>query len=130
MPADLTWAFAKLAAVAALVAVNGFFVAAEFALVGMRRSGVDELAAEGSGAAMLLSRARDALDTNLAATQLGVTLSSLALGWIGEPAVARLLEPALRFLPLGGGAVTFLAGALAFVVITSLALVLGELAPK
>ena len=130
MHADLTWTLAKLAAVVVLVAVNGFFVAAEFALVGMRRSRVDELAAEGSGAAKLLQRALDTLDTNLAATQLGVTLSSLALGWVGEPAVARLLEPGLRFLPMGREAASVVAGALAFVLITSVAIVLGELAPK
>ena len=130
MPEGLVWALARLAAVVLLVAVNGFFVATEFALIGVRRSRVDELAEQGSGSARLLQRALDALDTNLAATQLGVTLSSLALGWVGEPAVARLLEPGLHLLPLSHAAAAIIGATLAFVVVTSLAIVLGELAPK
>src|SRR3712207_8018483 len=83
---------AKLIAVVGLVMANGFFVAAEFSLVGMRRSRVDELEARGHGKARILGRALDNLDANLAATQLGITISSLGLGWIGEPALARVIE--------------------------------------
>src|SRR5262249_25910514 len=78
-----------------LVAANGFFVAAEFALVAVRRSRVAQLVAEGRMRARALKRATDHLDAYLAATQLGITISSLALGWIGEPALAHLIEPLL-----------------------------------
>ena len=78
-----------------LVAANGFFVAAEFSLVAVRRSRVAELVAARQRNATALQSASDNLDTYLAATQLGITISSLALGWIGEPALARLIEPLL-----------------------------------
>ena len=84
-----------LLAVLVLVAANGFFVAAEFSLVAVRRSRVIELAASGRMNAAALVRALDSLDSNLAATQLGITISSLALGWIGEPAIAHLIEQPL-----------------------------------
>jgi putative hemolysin len=115
-----------------LVAANGFFVAAEFSLVAVRRSRVAELVAAGRMNATALRRAIDNLDANLAATQLGITISSLALGWIGEPALAHLIEPYLSSLP-GSIAVAgshALAVAAAFIVITALHIVLGELAPK
>ncbi|MGO4335540.1 hemolysin family protein [Labrys sp. KB_33_2] len=122
----------RVLAVFALVAANGFFVAAEFSLVAVRRSRVAELAASGRRNARPLLRAIDNLDANLAATQLGITISSLALGWIGEPALAHLIEPLLGWLP--GGIATVgahaIAVAIAFVIITALHIVLGELAPK
>lgn len=82
-----------------LVAANGFFVAAEFSLVAVRRSRVAQLVAAGTRNAKALQRAVDNLDAYLAATQLGITISSLALGWIGEPALAHLIEPVLAELP-------------------------------
>jgi CBS domain containing-hemolysin-like protein len=115
-----------------LVAANGFFVAAEFALVSVRRSRVAELAAAGQTNAAALQIAVDNLDANLAATQLGITISSLALGWVGEPALAHLIEPLLAWLP-GTWQTTAshtVAVIIAFVIITSLHIVLGELAPK
>ncbi len=130
MPTDILLTLGKLLAVVMLVVANGFFVAAEFALVGIRRSRADEMAAGGSASARLLQRALDTLDHNLAATQLGVTLSSLALGWIGEPALAHLFDPMLAGLPFGGALAHVIAGTLAFLLITSLHIVLGELAPK
>ncbi len=114
-----------------LVAANGFFVAAEFALVAVRRSRVAQLVAEGRIRARALKRATDHLDAYLAATQLGITISSLALGWIGEPALAHLIEPLLA--GLGSFAVAgshAIAVAIAFTIITALHIVLGELAPK
>ena len=87
--------FGGLLAVILLVAANGFFVAAEFSLVAVRRSRVVELVAAGKMNAKALERALEHLDSNLAATQLGITISSLALGWIGEPAIAHLIEPVL-----------------------------------
>jgi CBS domain containing-hemolysin-like protein len=119
-------------AVFILVAANGFFVAAEFSLVAVRRSRVAELVASGRIGARALQRATENLDTNLAATQLGITISSLALGWIGEPAMAHLIEPLLSFLPavVANAGAHAAAVAIAFTIITALHIVLGELAPK
>ncbi|MDP4024130.1 hemolysin family protein [Methylobacterium sp. NEAU 140] len=121
-----------LTAVVVLVLANGFFVAAEFALVSVRRSRVAELVAKKRLNARALQRATDQLDSYLAATQLGITLASLALGWIGEPALAHLIAPALAWLPgsLGAATAHTIAVAVAFVIITALHIVLGELAPK
>lgn len=119
-------------AVLALVFANGFFVAAEFSLVAVRRSRVAQLVAAGHKNAKPLERAVDRLDTFLAACQLGITISSLGLGWIGEPALAHLIEPLListlgDFSTFGAHAI---AVAIAFTIITALHIVLGELAPK
>ncbi|MEP6985197.1 MAG: hemolysin family protein [Chloroflexota bacterium] len=116
-----------------LVAVNGFFVAAEFALVGSRRTRITQLASEGSRAAKVAQNAMDHLDSYIAATQLGITLSSLGLGWVGEPAVGHLIEPLLdHFIPKEsvatvGSAISF---AIAFSLVTLLHIVMGELVPK
>jgi len=112
-----------------LVLANGFFVASEFALVGVRRSRVVTLAADGNKRAKRLLRLIDNLNAYISATQLGITLASLALGWIGEPAIARLLEPLLegRVPPAVLHSISF---AVAFSCITFLHIVLGELAPK
>lgn len=121
----------KLLAVLGLVAANGFFVAAEFALVGLRPSRVEELKGLGDKTVKALGLAIDNLDTYLAATQLGVTISSLALGWIGEAAIAELIEPALNRLgALAGFGAHAIAVGVAFVFITTFHIVLGELAPK
>ena len=115
-----------------LVAANGFFVAAEFSLVAVRRSRVAQLVAAGRVNARALQRAISNLDANLAATQLGITISSLALGWIGEPALAHLIEPHLTGW-LGSFAIAgshVIAVTIAFIIITTLHIVLGELAPK
>ncbi|MGI6246718.1 MAG: hemolysin family protein [Pseudochelatococcus sp.] len=121
-----------LTAVIFLVLANGFFVAAEFSLVAIRRSRVAELVSAGRRNASALQKAVDHLDGNLAATQLGITISSLALGWIGEPALAHLIEPLLVSLPgnmASAGAHT-IAVIISFTIITALHIVLGELAPK
>ena len=130
---DGSWAdLVGVLLVLVLVAANGFFVAAEFSLVAVRRSRVAQLVAAGRRNAKALERAVDNLDAYLAATQLGITISSLALGWIGEPALAHLIEPWLTWL-LGelatAGSHAF-AVAIAFTIITALHIVLGELAPK
>lgn len=121
-----------IGAVFLLVFANGFFVAAEFSLVAVRRSRVAELVTQKRMNAAALQRALDSLDANLAATQLGITISSLALGWIGEPALAHLIEPFLVWLPdsweqTSSHAISI---AIAFIIITALHIVLGELAPK
>lgn len=124
--------FGGLFAVLVLVLANGFFVAAEFSLVAVRRSRVLELVAAERANARALEKALGHLDANLAATQLGITISSLALGWVGEPAIAHLIEA-----PLGRVAGAFagisaytIAVAISFIIITALHIVLGELAPK
>ena len=119
-------------AVFILVLANGFFVAAEFSLVSVRRSRVAELVGAGRANAAALQRALDGLDSNLAATQLGITISSLALGWVGEPALAHLIEPLVKGLPgaWATAAAHTIAVAIAFIIITALHIVLGELAPK
>ncbi len=118
----------NLVAVLLLVAANGFFVAAEFALVGVRSSRIETLAASGSRAAKRLMGVLRKLNAYLSACQLGITLASLALGWIGEPAVAHLLEQPLSGLSeTARHAVAFI---IAFSIITSLHIVLGEQAPK
>jgi CBS domain containing-hemolysin-like protein len=123
---------AKLLAVAALVFANGFFVAAEFSLVSVRRTRVDELVAQGHRAAKIVRHAIDDPDRFIAATQLGITVASLGLGWIGEPALAHLVEPLLRWLPGQWieAASHSVAVGIAFFIITFLHVVLGELAPK
>jgi putative hemolysin len=130
---DDSWAgILGILSVLVLVAANGFFVAAEFSLVAVRRTRVSELVAAGRMNAAALQRAVDNLDGNLAATQLGITISSLALGWIGEPALASLIEPLLIGL-LGSLAIASSHGvaiAIAFIIITMLHIVFGELAPK
>lgn len=120
-------------AVFVLVASNGFFVAAEFSLVGARRTRIAQLASEGSAAAKVAQKAMEHLDSYIAATQLGITLSSLGLGWVGEPAVGHLIEPVLEAI-LPKSAVETVAQpvsfAVAFSIVTLLHIVLGELVPK
>ena len=122
----------RLFAVLALVLANGFFVATEFAIISVRKTRIDQLLAEGSRMARPVRRALDNPDQFIAATQLGITMASLGLGWIGEPALAALLEPMLRYLPAPISEATShtIAFAIAFSIITALHIVLGELAPK
>jgi putative hemolysin len=124
-----------LAAVVALVLANGFFVATEFSLVAVRRTRIQHLASAGDRRAASVLGRLDHLDAYIAATQLGITIASIALGWIGEPALAHLIEPILERLPGLSAAqratLTHTVGfALAFAIITVLHIVFGELAPK
>ena len=112
-----------------LVLSNGFFVASEFALVGVRRSRVQTLAEKGSTRAKRLLNLIDNLNAYISATQLGITMASLALGWIGEPVFAHLLEAPLRGR-VSDVALHTISFAIAFTIITFLHIVLGELAPK
>ena len=132
MPSDPLDIALRLSAVVALVLANGFFVAAEFALVTVRKTRVDQLIAEGNRRARWVRRAISHPDNYIAATQLGITMASLGLGWLGEPAIATLIEPALQSVPgPWARAGTHSASvALAFAVITALHIVFGELAPK
>ena len=119
-------------AVLALVLANAFFVAAEFALVGARRTRLDELAKAGDRKARLARRAVQSLDRYISATQLGITLASLGLGWVGEPALARLIQGAFDWLPAAAGTIAThgVAVSIAFIIITVLHIILGELVPK
>jgi putative hemolysin len=126
---DVLWPIAGLLA---LVCANGFFVAAEFSIVTVRKTRIDQLIAEGHLGARAVRRAVSAPDRYIAATQLGITMASLGLGWLGEPAVASLVEPPLAFLPRHVAAATAhtIAVAIAFTIITAVEIVFGELTPK
>lgn len=117
--------------VAFCLAFNAFFVLAEFSLVRVRATRIEELARQGNRRALLVRRILGSLDTYLSAIQVGITMASLGLGWVGEPAVARLLKPWLQWPSLWSEVTTHsVAFGLAFVLITFLHVVLGELVPK
>src|SRR5262245_33463051 len=122
----------RLAGLMALVCANGFFVAAEFSIVTVRKTRVDQLIAEGHAWARAVRRAITVPDRYIAATQVGITMASLGLGWIGEPSLAALLQPLLVFLPTTLVTTTAhtIAVAIAFTLITAVEIVLGELVPK
>jgi putative hemolysin len=124
--------FWRIAALLALVFANGFFVAAEFAIVTVRKTRIDQLIAEGHRGARTVRRAVSDPDAYIAATQRGITMASLGLGWIGEPALASMIEPLFSRLPAIVAETTAhsIAVAVAFAIVTSLHIVLGELAPK
>lgn len=134
----LSWSVTNLLLVAFLVFANGFFVASEFALVAVRKSRIEAQAADGNRAAVRLLDMLEHLNAYISATQLGITLASLGLGWVGEPAVAKLLEPLLQWAA-GVSGVNLLTTpavlhtvsfAIGFSFITFLHIVFGELAPK
>jgi CBS domain containing-hemolysin-like protein len=121
-----------LLTVPALVAMNGLFVAAEFALVAVRRTRVEQLVNEGVKGARAVEKAVASLDRSIAATQLGITLASIGLGFVGEPALARLLIPLFDAIPDSWQFITAhtLSVTLAFILITFMHVVFGELIPK
>ncbi|MCC6442491.1 MAG: HlyC/CorC family transporter [Armatimonadetes bacterium] len=126
-----TGAIFKLLMAAFLVFLNGFFVAAEFAIVKVRGTRIEEIARQGSGLARVARKAVKHLDAYLSATQLGITIASLALGWIGEPAIADLIAPLFHDMGrLSVAASHTVAVAVAFTIITFMHIVFGELAPK
>ena len=122
----------RLLGVTVLVLANGFFVAAEFSLVSIRRTRVDELIQQGHLSARFVKKALEDPDRFIAATQLGITIASLGLGWLGEPALTHFIEPVLALLPEAwvGIASHSISAAIAFSVITFLHVVIGELMPK
>jgi CBS domain containing-hemolysin-like protein len=121
---------ASLIAVVVLLAANAFFVAAEFALVKVRGFQLDEATAHNRRAAALSSRMHGNLDAYLAACQLGITMASLGLGWVGEPAVAALLEPGLSKIGITGPALHTISFVVGFLLFSSLHIVIGEQVPK
>lgn len=121
----------KLLVIAALVALNGFFVAAEFALVKVRHSQLQTLVSEGNKRASISQHVVENLTAYLSACQLGITLASLGLGWVGEPFLARMLQPFFTLLGISSEAlVASISFVIAFSFITALHIVLGEQAPK
>lgn len=126
------WDALGLLSIPALIALNGFFVAAEFALVKIRRTRVEELIQQGVHGAKAVDKATSHLDRYIASTQLGITLASLALGWFGETALEHVIRPLFSQLPppfhyLASHSV---AGTTAFLCITFMHVVMGELVPK
>ncbi|MER3439360.1 MAG: HlyC/CorC family transporter, partial [Chloroflexota bacterium] len=122
----------KLGAVFGLVLLNGFFVAAEFALVSVRPTRIDQLAQQGHAMARLVKRAMADPNRFISAAQVGITMASLGLGWIAEPALAQLFVPLFDSW-LGHGArvsAHLVAGVLAYFIITVMHIVLGEQVPK
>ncbi|AII14040.1 hypothetical membrane protein (DUF21 domain), possible TlyC family hemolysin [Campylobacter iguaniorum] len=116
---------------AVFILLNGFFVLSEFSIVKVRKSRLEELVKDKVPNAKLAYKMSNSLDTYLSATQLGITLSSLALGWIGEPAVANVIEtPLNKYFGIEGVAIHTVSFIIAFTLITLLHVVLGELVPK
>ncbi|MCT2345181.1 hemolysin family protein [Niallia taxi] len=115
---------------AILIAFTGFFVATEFAIVKVRGSRIDQLVAEGRKGALAAKRVTSHLDEYLSACQLGITVTALGLGWIGEPTVEAILHPVFEKFHVSGSVSTILSFGIAFVSVTFIHVVVGELAPK
>ena len=126
------WDAALLLSIPALIALNGLFVATEFALVSVRRTRIEELVAKGVIGARAVEDALQNLTRSIAATQLGITITSIGLGFVGEPVLARRIEPIFDGLPAGwhGAATHSAAGLLALLAITFFHVSFGELIPK
>lgn len=120
---NLIWVFV-------LIILNGFFVSAEYAMVKAKISRIDTMVADGRKGAILARNITNNVDVYLSACQLGITVASLGLGWIGAPAIARLLYPAFNLLGYSDPVVSGISVAIAFIIVTVLHIVLGELAPK
>src|SRR5437870_1176575 len=132
MEVSLASVFWRLAGVLALIFANGFFVAAEFSIVTVRKTRIDQLVAEGHRGARAIRHAVTQPDRYIAATQLGITMASLGLGWVGEPVLATIIQPAFDSLPAYIAVTTAhtIAVTIAFTIITALTIVFGELLPK
>src|SRR5262249_54618197 len=126
------WSWLGILSVPILVALNGLFVAAEFALVAVRKTRVEEMVKSGVLGSGAVEHATHDLNRSIAATQLGITLASLGLGWTGEPALAHILDPLFVALTPAWAFVAShtLATIFAFIAITMLHVVFGELVPK
>lgn len=129
---DIGSIFFNLFVIVLLLFSNGFFVAAEFSIISVRKTRITQLTNEGNFSAKVALEALKDLDKFIAAVQLGVTISSIGLGWVGEATLARIIEPLFNFLPSGYqlAAVHTVAITIAFTLITVLHVVIGELMPK
>ena len=132
MGSSIAWDLLGIVAIFVFVLANAFFVAAEFSLVSVRKTRIAELVARGQAGAESVQHAIDNPDRVIAATQLGITLASLALGWIGEPALSHLITPVVALFPQAAQSEIShtISAVLAFSLITFLHVVVGELAPK
>jgi magnesium and cobalt exporter, CNNM family len=124
------WTLFHIVAIVALILANGFFVAAEFALVSLRATRVEQLLAQSRPGARAVAQLRNSLNDTLSAVQFGVTVASLALGWLGEPVVAPIIERPLHMLPHAAFFSHAASAAIAFACITYLQVIVGELVPK
>src|SRR5258708_8687028 len=120
----------RIIVVVLLVAANAFFVAAEFAMVSLRDTRIQQLIDQGRIGARTVRRIQQRLDVFLPAVQLGVTLASLALGWVGEGTLAAMLMPSIEGMKYGHAYAHGVAATLAFIIITYMHVLLGELVPK
>lgn len=120
----------KLLLIILLIALTAFFVATEFAIVKVRMSKIDQLIAEGKKGATSAKKVVTHLDEYLSACQLGITVTALGLGWLGEPTIEKLLHPVLNIFHIGGYLTNILSFGIAFLLVTFLHVVVGELAPK
>ncbi|MBE6099449.1 MAG: HlyC/CorC family transporter [Anaerovibrio sp.] len=127
---DITEIVFKLVLILLLVALNGFFVAAEFAIVKMRLSRLDAMINSGIRHAAYAKTLVEHVDVSLSVTQLGITLASLGLGWLGEPTVSKILMPAFEVIGIGGTLATTLSFVISFAIITAMQIIIGELIPK
>lgn len=119
-----------LLTVVILIILTAFFVASEFAIVKIRRTRIEQLVSEGNKKAKTVKKILDNLDGYLSACQLGITITSLGLGWVGEPAIADLLKPVFLYMEISQNLIHTVSFVVAFSIITFLHVVLGELAPK
>ena len=124
------WTLFHIVAIVGLILANSFFVAAEFALVSLRATRVEQLLAQSRPGARAVAQLRNSLNDTLSAVQFGVTVASLALGWLGEPVVAPLIQRPLHLLPHAAFFAHAASAAIAFACITYLQVILGELVPK
>ncbi|MHC1684361.1 MAG: hemolysin family protein [Clostridiaceae bacterium] len=122
--------FINIAVVLLLVFMNGFFVATEFAVVKVRKSRIETLLIEGNKSARHTIKVVNDLNSYLSACQLGITLASLGLGWVGEPAVAKMLDPIFQMFDIPEATTHSISFIIAFSIITGFHIVLGELVPK
>ncbi|WP_338259795.1 CNNM domain-containing protein, partial [Bacillus anthracis] len=120
----------KLLMVAILIGLTAFFVAVEFAIIKVRSSRIDQLVSEKRRGALAAKKVTSNLDEYLSACQLGITITALGLGWLGEPTIKHLLEPLFLKLNLSPAIASTVSFIIAFAVITFLHVVIGELAPK
>lgn len=131
MDIDIVNIAGKIVLIVFLVALNGFFVGAEFAIVKMRSSRLDALIEQGVTRARYAKELTDHVDISLSVTQLGITIVSLVLGWLGEPTISQLLTPVFIIMGIDGTALAHtLSFVISFAVITSLHIIGGELIPK
>ena len=120
----------KIVLVFILLALTAFFVASEFAIVKVRSSRIDQLIQEGNRNAIAAKRVISSLDEYLSACQLGITITALGLGWLGEPVVSKMIEPLFKLMSIPESGIHALSISVAFVAITFVHVVIGELAPK